>query len=117
MGPFRFEFVEEQLNQATKSLNISELITDTVKILHARQMRASENDCLMPRCEKFLQKLTVSDLEMPKISCIDEACNGIKDFYKFLVEAKPFLLPNVAEELYNSFIVRKISLDTSSRDG
>ena len=115
---FRFDFMEHHVNRQKDQFNsYQELIADVIKILHSRQPKVDQEDCLIPKCQKLVKKLLKNETSDENLAgksgdCSDSgnSCPGSNNFLEFFDRIKDFLpYDGQNPDLYHSFITEEMS--------
>ena len=101
---------------------MEDLITDLVKVLHARRLPSDSNDCLLKQCEKLVKlhannsngnfnisTLANDDGEETK-NCVN--CPGLKKFEIFFKSVQKFLSSNLDD--YHDYIQKQFEFKSTS---
>ena len=101
---------------------MEDLITDLVKVLHARRLPSDSNDCLLKQCEKLVKlhannsngnfniSTLANDDGQETKNCVN--CPGLKKFEIFFKSVQKFLSSNL--DKYHDFIQKQFEFKSTS---
>ena len=101
---------------------MEDLITDLVKVLHARRLQSDSNDCLLEQCEKLVKlhannsngnfniSTLANDDGKETKNCVN--CPGLKKFEIFFKSVQKFLSSNLDD--YHDYIQQQFEFKSTS---